>query len=152
MHLCQLSGVYLKSTCSLSLHFDLSGQQSRHFPSARRKLFDDAPRINFEIAALANRCCIFENTDLWLPIFTDSAAVAATLKTQFSITSLCPCCQTAAHLSIEALGAELRLASASRRRLRPSLKWLFNACGGVLKTQAQYCVSDGIYVPAQPAE
>lgn len=48
----------------------------------------------------------FESTDLWLPIFTDAAAVAATLKSQFSIISACSCCQTIAHLSIKGLGAE----------------------------------------------
>ncbi len=61
-------------------------------------------------------------------------SAAATLKKQFSIISLCPCCQTTAHLSIEGLGAvaqELLLAAVSRTHLRPSIKWLFSACGSV---------------------
>lgn len=77
---------------------------------------------------------IYLKTNALLPIRTDAVAMAAALKSQFSIISLCSCCQTIAHILIEGLSTvaqELLFGSVSRKQLWPSIKWLFSTCGDV---------------------
>lgn len=74
------------------------------------------------------------NNALLSAICTDVVAMAATIKSQRSIISLCSCCQIAAHLWIEGLGIvaqELLFGSVRMKHLWPSVKWLFSTCGGV---------------------